>query len=224
MRALVLMLALVPPAALAEGACALRGSVSLKRDGEVLPVAGRVVVYVDSVATVKAARRPKKTWQVYQRDFQFEPQVLAVVMGDTVEFINKDKVWHSVFSRVGNTSFDFSGSEEETGQKSFETPGPVRVQCDIHGNMRSDILVLSNGFYAYADEKGRYEIKGLPEGDFKVVAWEPNGKRESYDVKGCSGVVEVPVLALEEAKIEKLRRKLGGEYAPYSMKVRKRFQ
>jgi plastocyanin len=41
-----------------------------------------------------------------QQNLKFVPTVLALVVGETVEFPNNDKAWHNVYSKGGANDFD----------------------------------------------------------------------------------------------------------------------
>ena len=53
----------------------------------------------------------------------------------------------------------------------FDSPGIVRVFCDIHSHMNAFILVFSHPFFAMTDADGRYRIDNVPPGTYNVVAW-----------------------------------------------------
>ena len=46
----------------------------------------------------------------------------------------------------------------------------IPVGCDVHPWMRSYISVLDNPFFAVTDEDGKFEIKGLPAGEYEIEA------------------------------------------------------
>jgi hypothetical protein len=64
--------------------------------------------------------------------------------------------------------------------KTFSAPEVmVRFKCDVHGWMAAYVGVMSHPFFAVTDADGRYEIKGLPPGDYTVAIWhEKLGTRE----------------------------------------------
>ena len=70
-----------------------------------------------------------------------------------------------------------------------------RLQCDQHEFMQSFFLPVSNPHYAVAKEDGTFEIKDVPAGKHKVVAWHPfAGKVEAE--------VDVPEGGTAQAKFE----------------------
>ena len=70
-----------------------------------------------------------------------------------------------------------------------------RLQCDQHEFMQSFFLPVSNPHHAVAKEDGTFEIKDVPAGKHKVVAWHPfAGKVEAE--------VDVPEGGTAQAKFE----------------------
>jgi hypothetical protein len=47
----------------------------------------------------------------------------------------------------------------------------VDVFCSIHTTMSCVVLVLENPFFAVSDEKGRYVIREVPAGTYRLKAW-----------------------------------------------------
>jgi len=66
--------------------------------------------------------------------------------------------------------------------------------------MRADVLVLENGWFdASLQADGTFHIRDVPaSGKVTLTVWEPNGKRISVDVKGCTAKTVVPAITIEE--------------------------
>ena len=94
-----------------------------------------------------------------QRNLEFIPHVLPVVVGATVDFPNNDKVDHNVFSMSRTKKFNL-GSYKAGESKSvlFDKPGIVELRCDVHAEMAAYILVLKSPYFAVTDKHGRFEI------------------------------------------------------------------
>ncbi len=129
------------------------------------------VVYIDKPVT--NATPPSKPLQVItQRDAVFRPHVLPILVGTTVEWPNKDDIFHNVFSVSDAKQFDLGlYKDPEVKRVTFEVPGRVDVFCSIHSKMSCIILVLPNPWFAATDERGRYRIEGVPAGTYKLKAW-----------------------------------------------------
>ncbi len=71
-----------------------------------------------------------------------------------------------------------------------EKEGFYRLQCDQHEFMQGFYLPVTNAYFAVAKEDGSFEIKGVPAGKHKVVAWHPfaaKGKKVEFDVDVTEG-------------------------------------
>jgi plastocyanin len=108
-----------------------------------------------------------------QQHYQFAPGLLAVPRGSTVAFPNHDPEYHSVFSYSKAKRFDLGRyrADEAPPTVVFDTPGVVRLYCEIHDHMRGTILVLDSPYVARTDPEGHYRLEGLPAGTFTLVAW-----------------------------------------------------
>ena len=71
-----------------------------------------------------------------------------------------------------------------------EKVGYYRLQCDQHEFMQSFFLPVTNAHFAVTKEDGSFEIKDVPAGKHKVVAWQPfvgKGKRYEFEVEVKDG-------------------------------------
>jgi len=107
-----------------------------------------------------------------QKDANFDPHVLPVVVGTTVRWPNEDDIFHNVFSMSEAKEFDlgYYKKEKEPAVR-FDRVGKVDVFCAIHTKMHCIILVLPNPYFAMADEKGRFTIKNVPAGTYQLRGW-----------------------------------------------------
>src|SRR5215467_10706241 len=64
--------------------------------GKVSGVSGESVVYVDTIAG-KTFPAPSEHPVMDQKGLLFQPHILVVLQGTTVDFLNSDKVAHNVF-------------------------------------------------------------------------------------------------------------------------------
>ncbi len=133
----------------------------------------RVVVYLESETARTQAFAPPAAHPILdQRDLAFHPQVLPILVGTTVDFPNRDNLFHNVFSYSQPKEFDLGRYPTGT-QKSvrFDKPGIVRVYCDIHSHMNATILVLENPYFVVPDDQGSFSIKNVPSGTYAVKFW-----------------------------------------------------
>jgi len=132
-----------------------------------------VVVYLEKArgATVRPAAT-RAPYVMRQEGMTFHPHVLAIRTGSTVEFPNGDPIFHNVFSLSRGATFDL-GRYPEGRSKSvtFDRPGVVKVFCHIHSEMSGIIMVFDHPWFAIPGGDGRYQIDGVPPGEYRVVAW-----------------------------------------------------
>src|SRR5438876_1513935 len=67
-----------------------------------------------------------------------------------------------------------------------------RMQCDQHEFMQVWALPITNPYYAVVGEDGKFEIKDVPAGKYKLVAWHPrlnNGKPIEHEIEVKDGGV-----------------------------------
>jgi len=131
------------------------------------------VVFIDQVPEVKP-EPPKKAVQVVtQKDGLFRPHVLPILAGTTVEWPNKDEIYHNVFSFSEARPFDLGLYKDEPKPKlvTFDKNGRVDVFCSIHSQMHCIVLVLETPCFSATDAKGAYAIRDVPPGHYRVKAW-----------------------------------------------------
>jgi plastocyanin len=148
-----------------------------------------VVVYLEAGAGLGATgRAPAHPLVITQRDETFLPHVLPVVRGSTVSFRNDDPYYHNVFSLAKAKTFDlgrFPQGQNKTVR--FDRPGIVQVFCHIHADMSAVVLVLDHPHFAVPDAGGRYELAGIPPGDYRVVAWHERARSVVRSVRVAAG-------------------------------------
>lgn len=129
-----------------------------------------------------AAPKPG-TFAVDTRSKGFSPSVMVVPVGSTVRFPNRDSILHNVFSRTPGSTFDFGYyGPGEVKQRVFAKPGLVIVNCNVHHNMRADVVVLATPYFTRPDRNGRYTLNGLPAGAGTLVFWHPRAQAQSVQI------------------------------------------
>ncbi len=150
--------------------------------GKVSGAKGSAVVYVDTIAG-KTFPAPEKHFLMDQKGLLFEPHILVVPLGATVDFLNSDKVAHNVFwpSVGGDKKAGHNLGTWPQGQKKswkFDHPGAAPLFCNVHPEMSGEIVVSPTPYYAETDKSGNYKIENVPDGQYTVVAWG-EGMKES---------------------------------------------
>ena len=156
----------------------LAGSVK----GKVTP--GKSVVYLEG-ATVEPVA--DKTVVIDQKGLLFQPHVVVVQVGTTVEFLNSDKVQHNVFwpSVSGDKKKTHNMGTWPQGQKKpfkFTEPGIVPLLCNVHPEMSGFIIVVPGPHYAETAADGSFSIANVPDGAYTVTAWHEGKKTQSKKI------------------------------------------
>jgi plastocyanin len=154
----------------------------------------RSVVYLDPAPRPAFDPGEQRRARMDQRNESFVPHVLAVVAGTVVDFPNNDKTYHNVFSLSKTRSFDLGRyAAGRSKAVRFDTPGIVRVFCDIHSHMSAFILVFAHRYFSVTDDDGRYRLENVPPGNYTAFAWNESAPLESrrVAVPETGGDVEV---------------------------------
>jgi plastocyanin len=161
-------------------------------EGKVSP--GKSVVYVDAIQG-KTFPAPTQKPLLSQTALVFNPHLLVVQQGTTVEFQNNDSVQHNVFwpSMGGNKKEGHNLGTWPKGDKrsfTFEQAGVVPLLCNVHPEMSAYIVVSPTPYFAETDASGNFKIDNVPDGKYNVVAWHEGSKLQTkpVDVSGIGKV------------------------------------
>lgn len=139
-----------------------------------------VIVYIEKVEG--DFKLPQERPKIDQVKLVFIPRVLPVLIGTTVEFYNSDTVLHNVFG-VGDDEFDlgtWKGDEIET--HTFNKLGEVAILCNVHPEMEAYVVVLQNPYFGLTDSEGKYIIKDVPPGNYKLKTWHDVLKSQVQEI------------------------------------------
>jgi plastocyanin len=154
--------------------------------GTVSPGKAGSVVYIEAIPG-KTFPPPAKPVVMDQKSLLFQPHVMAVQLGATVQFLNSDKVQHNIFwpSISGNKKMSHNMGTWPTGEErafKFDTVGVVPLLCNVHPEMSGYIIVSPTPYFALADASGNFKIEGVPDGTYTVSAWHEGMKIMSKPV------------------------------------------
>jgi plastocyanin len=127
--------------------------------------------------------RPPAAAIVNQRQFIFEPQVLAVRAGQTVQFTNDDPANHNVRSNDSNSGNTFNidtatGAAASNVHRFAATASdqPVQLSCDIHPWMAAWVYVFTHDRFAVTTADGSFRISNVPPGRYRIAIRQPSGR------------------------------------------------
>lgn len=144
----------------------------------------------DAVVWLTGTSRPSPLKaSVEQKDMKFVPRILVVPTGSTVDFPNRDNLFHNVFAEYNAKKFDLGMYPRgQTRKVTFDKPGLVSVLCNVHSTMSAFIIVVDTPFYAKTNAKGEFRIDDIPEGAYTLEAWHESGKRVNQKLVVAKGM------------------------------------
>ncbi|MGZ3721397.1 MAG: urate hydroxylase PuuD [Bdellovibrionales bacterium] len=143
----------------------------LVKDGKLKNVVVRIIKGLEDKTFTDV---PADAVVVDQRDCLYEPRVSAVRVGQKVEFINSDTVFHNVRSITrNNENFNVAmPNKDDRMTKIFDKPEfYVQTKCSVHPWMSATIAVMDNPYYGVSDENGVFQIYNVPPGNYTLALW-----------------------------------------------------
>jgi plastocyanin len=156
---------------------------------------GNAVVWIEQGAPAGRYPVPSASAVLAQKGCWYEPRVQAVLVGRTLEIRNEDATMHNVHvlaeqNRAWNRSQIEGAVPIEERLDHAEVP--VTFRCNVHPWMKAQVAVLPNPFFAVTSTDGRFEIPGLPAGEYTVAVWhETLGKIEKKVTVAAKDAVTV---------------------------------
>lgn len=160
-------------------------------------------------------------FRMEQKNKSFNPHLLVVPLGSTVEFPNLDPFFHNVFSQFNGKRFDLGLYEAgSTRVVHFDHEGVSFIFCNIHSEMAAVIVTVRTPWFATATRSGTLHIHGVPAGDYEMHLWaEGADPKELQDLsrrvhigpsQGDLGTVHVYVTG----SLADHKNKFGEDYQP----------
>ncbi len=200
------------------------GRVVLEGAGHISP-ANSTVVWLSPIGADSegAASVPPMHAVLQQKNKTFEPHLLVVTKGSTVDFPNRDPWFHNVFSLFNGKRFDLGLYEAGTSRTAhFDREGISFIFCNIHPEMSAVVVVLGSRYFAVPDKQGEFSIAAVPPGRYTLHVWNENALpatlqalSRTVDVSGAShsvGTVRVQVTTASTSH----KNKYGQDYEPPS--------
>lgn len=167
--------------------------------------------------SVDPARRPQKPPRLASRRKRFDPRVLAVPVGTTVEFPNFDRIFHNVFSLSSTATFDLGLYRNgDFKPYTFRTPGLVKVYCNIHPSMAAYVMVVDGDLVALTGGTGMALLSGVPAGKHAVRVWDEKGGDGTGTAEVVSGKTTAITVTLDGSQFREAphKNKYGKDYPP----------
>ena len=131
-----------------------------------------VFVYVKEGLGDRTFDVPKDAVTINQEGCKYHPHVLGVMTGQNIEIKNSDQTTHNIHptpkdNREWNESQPPAAAPLEKSFAREEIMLPVK--CNQHPWMKMYVNVVKSPFFAVTGADGKYEIKGLPPGDYTIA-------------------------------------------------------
>jgi plastocyanin len=109
-----------------------------------------------------------------QQGCRFQPHVVLIPRGATLEILNNDKILHNVRT-TSKKNPPFNKAQPKFLKKIKHTfkaaPEKIKVQCDAHSWMSAWIVVQEHPFYAVTDASGQFTLTDVPAGTYTIESW-----------------------------------------------------
>lgn len=139
--------------------------------------------------------QPPVTEVLNQHGSRFDPDLIVVPIGSSVQFPNLDPIFHNVFSLSKAQGFDLGYYPEgQSRTVKFNNPGVVQVYCHIHANMYAAIVVTASPWFQKPSPDGSFSFSNVPAGRYRLTAWHKVAGLYKVDVEVPeSGTADVTI-------------------------------
>lgn len=166
--------------------------------------AGVVVWLTGGKAADAQPAAASEEFRMAQRHQRFEPDLLVIPVGATVEFPNFDPYFHNVFSLGDNRPFDLGLYQAGSARtRRFTQAGVSYVFCNIHPRMSGVILTVPSRWYAVSDAAGKLTLPEAPPGTYQLHVWYERARAADLNalerpVTLTAGENTLPEIAIDE--------------------------
>ena len=164
------------------GAAEVRGSVTMSYEG-MFKVDGSFLERPIAVALLemdgrKTVLRDSKVHRVEISGNRIEPSFMTVQRGDTIKFINRDGVYHQLFSVSSDSPFDVTLAKSaysglQTALVTLDKPGTTHIFCRIHNKSYARVDVLDTPYQQLVKPGEEFRFTNLRAGRWMLRLASP---------------------------------------------------
>ena len=194
-------------------------------EGGHLPMDAQTVVWLAPLDAAADATPPAPMHATLtQKNKMFEPHLLVITRGSSVDFPNRDPWFHNVFSLFNGKRFDLGLYEAGTSRTvHFDRDGVSFIFCNIHPEMSAVVVVLGSPYYAVTDKQGEFNIAAVPPGRYRMHVWNEGatpaalqGLSRELQINDASHSVGTILLPVAKGVTVAHKNKYGQDYEPPS--------
>ncbi len=140
---------------------------------------------------------PKGPAFLNQKGCMYEPHVVAMMVGQDLIVKNSDPFLHNVHS-IADVNGQFNKTQPGVNDGEKMDPQPTapeifKVKCDVHPWMEGWVAVFDHPYFSVTGEDGAFTIKGLPDGDYTLEAWQEKLGTQTQKITVKDGKTDKPV-------------------------------
>jgi len=119
-----------------------------------------------------------------QKGCIYSPHVVVVPTTGELAILNSDGVLHNIHSySTLNPPFNVAQPKfKKVVTERFAKSEIIKATCDAHNWMQGWIVATDHPFVAVTDNEGRFAIRDLPPGHYKVEIWQETLGKQVKDV------------------------------------------
>jgi plastocyanin len=159
-----------------------------------------------------------------QKNKEFDPHLLVVTRGSSIEFPNRDPWFHNVFSLFNGKRFDLGLYEAGSSRTvHFDREGISFIFCNIHSEMSAVIVVVGTPYFTTTNKQGGFSIAGVPPGRYMLHIWNENAQPAtlqalSREVQVGDNAKAIDLIRLQVTRSATMphKNKYGKDYEPPS--------
>ena len=166
-------------------------SIAVNKNG----MLANVFVYIKNGLENKNFEPPANPVVIDQNGCWFNPRVLGIQVGQTLQVKNSDPVTHNIhplpeINREWNQS---QAPDSEPFMRKFTQPEVmIKVKCNIHAWMHAWVGAIAHPYFAVTGADGTFQLKSVPPGNYTIEIWhEELGKQEQQVTLSPASASEV---------------------------------
>jgi hypothetical protein len=145
------------------------------------------VVYLKNIHSGKEMNITQTAPLLDQKHCRYEPHVMLVPRSSDMQMKSSDATLHTIHmegAATYNLPFPFV---DRVVSRPMNTTGVVSLKCNGgHVWMNAEVFVIDHPYYVVTDASGRFELTGVPPGNYVIEAWHEGwgvaGRQTSFDV------------------------------------------